>query len=83
MNKKEVAAALGLPYTTYNNYETGARETNPDILIMLARFYNVSADDLLGNKKVATEPDPLEGLTAENRAKALEYIALLQMKQEQ
>lgn len=35
---KEAAARLGMPYTTYVNYEKGTREPNSETLILLARF---------------------------------------------
>jgi len=48
MNMKQAASALGIPYTTYVNYEKGVRELNSEILIMFAEFYNVSVDYLIG-----------------------------------
>lgn len=48
MNKKEFAEYIGVKYTTYNNYETGAREPDSDFLIMISRKFNVSADFILG-----------------------------------
>lgn len=63
MSMKQAAAALGLPYTTYVNYEKGEREPNSETLIMIANFYNVSIDYLIGreaNKNIApalTEKD--------------------------
>ena len=35
MNKKEFAKFLDLKYTTYNNYEMGAREPASDFLIKI------------------------------------------------
>lgn len=48
-NMKEAAKELGLPYTTYVNYEKGSREPNSETLIMFSEFYGVSIDYLLGN----------------------------------
>ena len=45
---KEAALKLGIPYTTYVNYEKGAREPNSEMLIEIANFYNTSIDYLLG-----------------------------------
>ena len=45
---KEAAAALHLPYTTYNNYEKNTREPNGEILCRIAAFFSVSLDYLLG-----------------------------------
>lgn len=63
MSMKQAAAALGLPYTTYVNYEKGEREPNSETLIMIANYYNVSIDYLIGrdesrkNAPILTEKD--------------------------
>lgn len=46
MNKREVAEKLDMPYTTYNNYETNAREPVLNIK-KLAQLYGVSVDYIL------------------------------------
>lgn len=48
ISMREAAQQLGLPYTTYVNYERGAREPNSETLIALANFYNTSIDYMLG-----------------------------------
>ena len=48
LNMKEAAQRLGIPYTTYVNYEKGMREPNSEMLIQIANFYNTSIDYLLG-----------------------------------
>ncbi|WP_418752230.1 XRE family transcriptional regulator [Frisingicoccus sp.] len=50
MNKKEFAQYLGLKYTTYNGYETEAREPASDFLILFSEKFDVSIDYLLGLK---------------------------------
>ena len=50
MNKKEFAQYLGLKYTTYNGYETEAREPSSDFLILISGKFDVSIDYLLGLK---------------------------------
>ena len=45
----EAAKQLGMPYTTYVNYEKGLREPNSETLIMLANFFHVTIDYLVGN----------------------------------
>ena len=47
LNMREAARQLGMPYTTYVNYEKGTREPNSETLIALAEFYGVSIDYLL------------------------------------
>ena len=41
MNKKEFANCIGIKYTTYNGYETGAREPDSDFLILIAQKFDV------------------------------------------
>ncbi len=55
MNMRELAEQLNIPYTTYVNYEKGAREPNSETLIMLANFFDVSIDYLLGRIDAKTE----------------------------
>ena len=50
MNKKEFAQYLGMKYTTYNNYETGAREPSSDFLILISTKFDVSVDYILGTQ---------------------------------
>ena len=51
--QQEIAEFLGTSQTMYARYERGANEMPIRHLVTLCRFYNVSADDLLG-----TAPDP-------------------------
>ena len=44
----ECARRLGFPYTTYVNYEKGFREPNSEALILIANFFGVSIDYLIG-----------------------------------
>ena len=48
MNKKEFANYIGVKYTTYNGYETGAREPDSDFLILISTKFDVSTDYILG-----------------------------------
>ncbi len=49
LNKREMSNLLNMPYTTYNNYETNAREPNSDVLVKIANEFGVSTDFLLDN----------------------------------
>lgn len=53
MNQAEVAAILNCSQVAYSYYEIGRRDIPSEILIKLAKYYNCSADYLLGltNKK--------------------------------
>lgn len=46
--QKEMAEHLGVAYRTYQSYEYGDRETNFEILLKLADYFDVSTDYLLG-----------------------------------
>lgn len=48
LNMREAAKALGLPYTTYVNYEKGTREPNYETLVRLADFFETSTDFIVG-----------------------------------
>lgn len=74
ISMKETARLLGMPYTTYVNYEKGLREPTSEILIQIADFFGVSIDFLVGrNADVrVTDPDeisstPSFSLAIENR----------------
>lgn len=72
MTMRDAAKALDLPYTTYVNYEKGAREPSSETLIKIARFYQVSIDYLIGHSA-----DAASSLTLRDRrdiAKDLEKL---------
>ena len=46
--QKDVAKAIGVTTSTYGNYELGLREPSIQIIIKLCKYFNVSADFLLG-----------------------------------
>ena len=48
LSQKKVADMLGVAQTTYSQYELEKRPMPIDYLIALCKFYNVSADYLLG-----------------------------------
>jgi putative transcriptional regulator len=43
---REVSLQLGIPYSTYAMIETGRRFPRKDLAIKLARFYEVTVDEL-------------------------------------
>lgn len=51
MKQKELATALNLPASTVRNYVRDLREPDFDTLKLFARFFEVSADYLLGYSK--------------------------------
>jgi len=48
VKQKDVAEAIGVSSSTYANYEQGLREPSNQILVALCKYYQVSADYLLG-----------------------------------
>lgn len=50
LSQQELATALGLTQTTISGIESGLRTTTIEKLILLAKFFNVSTDYLLGLK---------------------------------
>lgn len=48
MKQREVAAHLNCSQQVYSNYELGQRDVPTEILIRLAKLYDVSVDYILG-----------------------------------
>lgn len=48
LTQRQMAKELRCSQQVYSNYELGQRDIPTDILINLARFYDVSADYILG-----------------------------------
>ena len=69
LNQRKVAADLNISQALLSHYETGAREPGLDFVCRACKYYNVSADYLLG---LSDRPDGadramevLSALTAE------------------
>lgn len=78
MTQKDFAASLGIGYTTYNGYETGAREPKSDFWIAVAQKYNVTIDYLMGytnSPHETKQPAPTnEGELAEDDKRIIELL---------
>lgn len=48
LNMRQASIALGMPYTTYVGYEKNEREPNSESLVLIANYFNVSVDYLIG-----------------------------------
>lgn len=48
ISQKDVANALGVTISCYSNYEQGIRLPSIEVVIKICKFFNVSADYLLG-----------------------------------
>ena len=55
LTQDELVRLLGMPKTTYTNYEQGKREPPFSLAIRLAQFYGVSLDFLAG---LTNDPHP-------------------------
>lgn len=53
-SKTEVARQLVIPQTTYLTYESGKCEPDIDMLVRIAKLYNVTVDYLIGNDNPKT-----------------------------
>ena len=54
--QQEVASFLGMQRSVYRRYESGQRETPAWVVVMLAAYYQVSTDYLLGRTDDKTPP---------------------------
>lgn len=48
ISQKQMADMLGIPVTTYRNYENTLREPSYEILVKICEILSLSADELLG-----------------------------------
>ena len=48
VSQKDVTKAIGVTISAYSNYEQGLREPSNQILVSLCKYYDVTADYLLG-----------------------------------
>lgn len=48
LTQREIAAMLNCSQVSYSHYEIGRRDIPLDYLVILADFYNVSVDYILG-----------------------------------
>ena len=49
LTQAQLSEALLLPRVTYTHYELGKRTPDLDMIIQMARFFNVTVDFLIGN----------------------------------
>lgn len=58
MTQQKLVEILEMHKTTYTNYEQGKREIPFELVIRLAKLYNVSLDYIAG---LSNDPMPLQG----------------------
>lgn len=51
----EVAEKLGISYQAYAHYEKGRRQPSPEQLIVLAQYFDVTVDELIGRNEITQE----------------------------
>ena len=78
MTQAQLAQKLGITKSVISAYETGLRLPSYDILIHIAKLYNVSTDYLLGLEH-KNEVD-LSGLSQEEIAALLNLIKAMKRK---
>jgi transcriptional regulator with XRE-family HTH domain len=66
LTQRQVAGFLHLERSTYAYYESGRTKANIDILVQLARFYQVGLDSFLGEH--LPEAAPGDGMGASGNA---------------
>lgn len=67
MTQEELAQVLYVTSGTISNYETGAHLPDIEKLIILADFFGVTTDYLLGRSGSRLSPDVLDEVIMENR----------------
>ena len=58
ISQRQAALGLNLSPQVYNRYELGQREPSNAMLVMLANYFNVSTDMLLGRQPIDQMPPP-------------------------
>ena len=96
VSQEYIGDLLGIKQSSYSAYETGKADMPASYLLLLANFYGVTADYILGRTDYTVFPDVMqirigsttsgmlisEILSLSNKGKALllEFIDLLKMK---
>ena len=81
MQQEQVAQKIGVTKSTISTYENNARQPSLEMLVRLARLYNVSTDYLLGITDTVTIE--LTGLTDEDIGLVLTLVTLMAKKNEE
>lgn len=74
LTQEEVAKALGLPKTTYCNYERDEREPSAMTLLKISAYFGVSLDYLCGNEGEKNSPPP----QSDEEAKIIDALKVLE-----
>lgn len=85
LSQDDVAKYLGVTQQAYANYERGARKPDPDTLLKLADFFEVTVDYLLGRDEVPvalSRPGGYDDLTEEEKAQIDGLIDMILKRKE-
>lgn len=74
MSARKFSEEIGIKYTTYYGYETGAREPGSDFIVKFADYFNVSTDYILG---IETKKSPEPKSPEDNKITMDELVAML------
>lgn len=73
---KDFCKAIGISFSTYQNYESGSRVPTVEMLVKIADFYGVTTDFLLGREPVQ-KPIANLNLSEENEIEVIDkYMSL-------
>ena len=57
LTQRQAALGLNLSPTVYNRYENGIREPSNALLLVIADYFGVTVDELLGRESAKTNPE--------------------------
>ena len=90
ISQRQAALALNLSPTVYNRYENGIREPSNALLLVIADYFGVTVDELLGrdaeesqNAKEPKTPEArilaswIDNAPEDQRKKAIKFMELL------
>lgn len=83
LTQMDIAKLLGVGVTTISNYETGRNEPSMEKLIILAKYFNVSVDYLIGNtdnRFLETTTEEQEYKLSDDTSKLLSSVLILYNK---
>lgn len=78
--QSQLANELNISQSQYSKYENGIHEPDINTLIILANYFNVSTDYLLGISKVKTENELLQELDQELKLIKNKFIDIMRLK---
>ena len=80
LSQKEIAEIIGIPFQTYNNYETKGNEPKIEILIKLANTLGIDINTLVGYKS-ANDDSQKDNAAGEPKDDAGKEEALAELRE--